>query len=558
MDSIRPALFFPMMNTQESVIRPAWFHFALSGGVAWLAVNFWKHAQAGNDLAAIGAVVLCLLSCMQVLKGFAAWFRRARDCKMERQAAKTARQHGEACWAILKDVKKAGMLDREGLFLGDLKGRDIYYPGETHLLTIAPPGAGKGVCFAVPNLLHSSRSMIVADPKGELWAMTGKHREEILGHKVIVLCPWAEKMSEELGLDIPDHGFNPFSGMRGGPDLKDEIELRSNFLLPGKPNMNASSDFFNDGGQSLLTGVTMELASKHSSFDLPMLRRRVMQPPEQMFDMLDSMAESDAFGGSLREIGGQLLGALKNAPQQFEGILGSAQKALRIYDSTGPLAKHVSHGTIDFSAMKDTPTTVYLIMPSDRASTHAAWLNLVISLAIELVGRDRSNRKVLFLLDEFANLGFLPSISRGMAQYRGQGVQVWAIIQQLSQLERLYGREGMRDFLGMSEIVNTFGVWEPDTLNVLSKWLGSMTVRQFGQSITPALDGGRFGFNYSASDMGAPLMRPEDIRTMPQDEQLIFYRNLPPIRAKKISYLERKSLRKFANLNPYHRKSNDK
>lgn len=522
----------------------------------WLVCSLWVSGQAGNDLAAIGAAILGFFAALQFLHGIVATFTYWRRRGIERRASMAGTGHGRARLASLKDVRKAGMLERDGIFLGSLDGRDLYYPGETHLLTIAPPGAGKGACMVVPNLLLCNRSMIVTDPKGELWAMTARHREEVLGHRVMVLCPWADKMGEELGMAIPDHRFNPYSGLKIGPDLKDEIELRSNFALPSRPNMDASSEFFVDGGQSMLTGVTAYLVEKFGSVDPPLLRSHLFQPPERMFEMLDEMAESDALDGAVREIGGQLLGTLKDSGPQFAGILGSAQKALRIYDASSPLGKHVSHGEIDFASFKEIPTTLYIIMPSDRASTHAAWLNMVVSLAMELVGRDRSNRRVTFLLDEFANM-YLPNVLRSMAQYRGQGVQCFCQIQQISQLERLYSRSGMREFLGMSEIVNTFGVWEPDTLDVLSKWMGSRTARQFGQNVTPGVEDGRFGFNYQASDYGAPLMRTEDIRTMRSDEQLIFYRNLPPIKARKVSYLERKSLRKLADPNPYYRMSHE-
>lgn len=498
---------------------------------------------------------MVLISGRLVLDAVANAHRRILRKRVLRDLRKTGRQHGQAHWATPNEIRKAGLYRNESIFLGRLNGKDLYYPGETHLLTIAPPGAGKGTCLAVPNLLMCQRSMIVTDPKGELYAMTGRHRKEKLGHEVIVLAPWAEKMSAELEMEIPDHGFNPLSILSDGPDAKDDAELLSTLLLPGKAQMNASDEFWQDGGQSLLTAFMLYLSSRYETIDLPMLRKRLLAPPELLFETLDDMSHSDAFDGTVAEYGGKLLGTLKNAPQQFEGAMGTAQKALRIYDPYGPMAKHVASGTIDFRDLKEKPVTIYLVMPSDRASTHAGWLNLVISLAIELVGRDRSNRKVLFLLDEFANLGYLPNVLRGMAQYRGQGVQVWSIIQQISQLERLYGREGLQDFMGMAELVNTFGVWEPQTLQLFSNWMGSKTVRSYGQHLTPDQEQGHFGYNFNASDQGAPLMRPEDIRTMPPNEQLIFFRNLAPIRARKVSYRERHSLRRLADPNPYFRKS---
>ena len=218
------------------------------------------------------------------------------------------------------------------------------------------------------------------------------------------------------------------------------------------------------------------------------------------------------------------------------------------------LGNHVSHGEIDFKALKREPTTIYLIMPSDRAHTHAAWLSLVMSLAIELVGRDRSNRRVLFLLDEMANLGYMPNILRGMAQYRGQGLQVWSIIQQLSQLERLYSKPGATQFVGTCEMINTFGVWDPETIEFISKWLGQTTVRNHTYQVSKMANPGDVAdVNYSTTDKAFTLMRPEDIRMMGADEQLIFYRNVAPIKATKVHYHRHPVWSQWAEPNPYRR-----
>ena len=524
-------------------------------GCFWLATRLWKLGQYGEDSALMWSVLLFVLGLAAAASAFTALESRIFQRRAERSTRHVSGIHGDSRWAKLREVKRAGMLSGRGLFLGSLQGKPIYYPGETHLLTIAPPGAGKGTSIVIPNLLRYPGSVVVADPKAELYAVTARHRARKLGNRVIVLCPWADKMSEELGIEIPDHGFNPLSILQPGPDLKDEAELLSTLLLPGKAGMNASDEFWLDGGQTILTAFLLDLVSRYETYDLPLLRRQLLAPPNELSDSLLEMSRNEDFGGCIAEYGGKLLGALQNAPQQFEGWMGSAQKALRIYDPFSPMAAHVGQGEIDFKSLKNEPTTIYLILPTDRANSHAAWLNLVLSLAMELVGRDRSNRRVLFLLDEMANLGYLPNVLRGMAQYRGQGVQIWSIIQQVSQLERLYRREGMREILGMSEAVNTFGIWEPDTLKVVSDWLGQRSVKGFSQSVTPESGGVPFGYNYSATEVASPLLRPEEIRTLPSDQQLIFYRNQPPILAEKRNYLKDRRWRRLAGPNPYHRHS---
>ncbi len=544
-------------QTQQRPLFPPFVYWSVSG-VAFVAMLvLWIKGQYGSDWSGFFSVLCYPVCVLQILLGFRAYDWRADERALDELVNKPTDTEGKAQWASLADVKQQGMTQDTGLFLGQLDGREIYYPGETHLLTIAPPGAGKGTCIVIPTLLKYGGSVIVTDPKGELFAITARHRQNRLGHRIVVLCPWAKKLSEELGIEIPDHGFNPLTLIQPGPDIKDEAEMISSLLLPGHANMKADDEFWLEGGQSILTAFLLYLKSqeqKVGKLTLPLLRQYLHLAPPELSAVLYGMSQDDSFGGCIREYGGKLLGTWERSPGQFQGVLGSAQKALRIYDSVSPLGYHVSSGDIDFKALKHEPTTIYVIMPSDRAHTHAPWLNLVMSLAIELVGRDRSNRRVLFLLDEMANMGYMPNILRGMAQYRGQGLQVWSIIQQLSQLEKLYGKAGSNQFVGTCELINIFGVWDPETIEFISKWVGQTTVRNFTYNVSKMTNPSDVAdVNYSAADKALTLVRPEDIRTMSESEELIFYRNLAPIRARKVHYHTHREWREWADPNPYRR-----
>lgn len=531
----------------------SWLLAVAAGYGAW---QLYQYGQRGDGVSMLGAIVLGLLTLRFFFRGLGAWEYRADVRHLDRLRQTPTTAHGQARWGTARDAKRAGMFIARRLLIGRLNGRMLHYPGEAHLMTIAPAGAGKGTSIVVPNLLNYRGSMVVTDPKGELTAMTARHRRKRLRNRIIVLNPWREKLTAELGRDLGDAGFNPLAGLRPGPDLKDEAELIASLMVPGQPGMSEAEDYFVDFGQTILAGFMLYMVS-HSNgkpITLPELRKLLMSPAPRLSSLLSEMASSSAFGGLLAEYGGRLGTTLINSPKEFSGGLSTAQKSVRIYDGFGPLGAHVSDGHFDFASIKEHPTTVYIIMPSDRAGTHAAWLNLVISLAIEMVGRDRTNKRVVFLLDEFANLGYLPNVLRGMAQYRGQGVQIWTIIQQISMLRRLY-KDGWQEFVGLSELINTFGVWEPETLRLLSDWIGQETIRDLSFSSRPeaALEGRR-DVSFGQADRGRPLIRPEAIRTLPTNQQLVFYRNLQPFMAEKMSYLEHSCWRRQADANPYYRR----
>jgi len=532
-------------------------HWLLAAFLGAAGFHLWPYGQApGGELACVASAVLWVLTVRAFFRGLSAWDYTREMRRVHKRSQAPSPVHGQARWGTLREAQAAGMTAGQGVFIGRLDGRDLFYPGAAHLMTIAPARAGKGTSIVVPNLLTYRGSMIVTDPKGELCAMTARHRRTKLGQRVIVLNPWREKLARELGIDLGDAGFNPLCLLKPGPDVKDDAALLAEMLVPGRPDMSESEAFFVSSGRSILIGSMLHLLSKSASdvITLPELRHHLMAASEGLEEFLAHMATSDAFGGVVAEYGGKFVNARMDSPKQFQGSLSTAQESLEIYDGFGAMGAHVASGDFSFESCKSEPTTVYLIMPSDRAGTHAAWLNLVISVALELVGRDRSSERVLFMLDEFANLGYLPGVLRAMAQYSGQGVQVHTIWQQISQAERVY-KSGWREFVGLSELINTFGVWEPETLKLISEWIGNETVRDLSYS-SPANDrfAGGEGVSLSANDRARALIRPEEVRTMPSDRQLVFYRNLPPIMAEKVSYLTERKWRRLVDENPYHRK----
>jgi len=529
----------------------AWAVSALAGTAAY---RLWGPGQAGNDGACLASALLWLVSARSFFTGLARWDFAAEMRALRRLSAEPSRVHGEAKWGSLKDAKEAGMLEGPGVLLGRLDGRPIWNPG-THTTTIASTGCGKGVGVVIPTLLTHPGSMVVVDVKGELAAVCGRARRE-LGNDVVVLNPFREKLARELGVDLGDTRYNPLSLLKPGPEVKDEAELVASWLIPGQPGMTDSEKYWTDLGQTILAGVMLHLVSLagEEPITLPQLRRTLMVPADELIDLLTEMAVNAAFGGLVAEYGGRLCAMLKNSPKEFSGGNGSAQKALRIFDGFGQLGAHVSGDEFDFGAVKKRPTTVFIVLPPDR-DTHAAWMNLVISSAIEVISRDRTTKPVLFVLDEFANLGFLPGILRAMALSRSAGLRFHLVLQQLSQAERIYGK-GWKEIVGLSECIHTFGVWEPETLRYLSEWAGQETVRDvsFNARAGEQFDG-ELDVSLGSADRARALVRPEEIRRLGRDRQLVFYRNAPPFKAELASYLDDRALLKRADPNPYHRKT---
>ena len=82
--------------------------------------------------------------------------------------------------------------------------------------------------------------------------------------------------------------------------------------------------------------------------------------------------------------------------------------------------------------------------------------------------------RVLFLLDEFAQLGHMSIIAEKLSVIRGYGAAMWFILQNLGQLKETYPR--WQDFFANCNAKQWFGTSDVDTAKYISESLGKLTV----------------------------------------------------------------------------------
>lgn len=173
------------------------------------------------------------------------------------------------------------------------------------------------------------------------------------------------------------------------------------------------------------------------------------------------------------------------------------------------------------------------MIPQDKIGTHGARLGLVTAQAIKAVGRSKGRSEVRFLLDEFANMGKLSGLAESLTALPGLGVRVWAFVQELSELIRLYGPHTARTVLSQAEVKQFFAVQDDQLAGTLSMALGQRTVKTRNFSL------GRFDddeVGESLGETGRPLMSADEIRLMGADEQLLLIKALPPVRARRLPF----------------------
>jgi len=112
----------------------------------------------------------------------------------------------------------------------------------------------------------------------------------------------------------------------------------------------------------------------------------------------------------------------------------------------------------------------------------------ILSLFVELVGKrvlslpDSSRRRVFFFIDEFGTLNHLPAILTMLTNGRSKGMSIWIAIQDIGQIEKIYGKEIAQTIINACASSFLFAVNDPNTAEFLSRKIGDREIRELNIS----------------------------------------------------------------------------
>ncbi len=167
-----------------------------------------------------------------------------------------------------------------------------------------------------------------------------------------------------------------------------------------------------------------------------------------------------------------LSGIARTADRERASIFSTAARVLRAYRSEVALAAS-SQPTFDPEAFVSSTDTIYVAAPAHQQALLAP---LVVGLLVELreIAYDRhaelgdGSPPLVFMLDECANIAPLPDLPAMLSEAGGQGVQVVAVLQDLSQARRRWPADakGLMSMFGAR--VFMAGIADPETLEQIS------------------------------------------------------------------------------------------
>ena len=435
--------------------------------------------------------------------------------------------HGSAAWAQHHELNAADLLrpaGASGIALGRFDGQPVTWDGESHLLTVAPTRTGKSALQIIPTLLTYQGSAVVLDPKGELYCHTAKWREANVG-PVHVLNPF----------DLPDipatSAFNPLDTVTDGQsalELAEKLHPRS---------ADERQVFFENEAIGLLAAA-LEFTARFATGKHRTLAnvRSSLSTLDRDLDGLIKVMADEAMPPSIR-----------NAARNFKTktwdtgkprVIDSLNTHLRIWDSEG-LGQTTARTDFSFGDLKDSPATVYLVLPFNKLTAYSTYVRMLFAVALDamLDNARKPDIPVLFVLDEFLALDRDDRFVSALRTHASAGVRLWFFLQDLPTLEQKYPTT-WKTFL-QAEVKSFFGTDDPYTAKLISEYLGDTTVAYETPNMSASTTGGQaastsFSISENLHLAGRKLSTPDEIiRLMAGSSSsrkgVHFVRNVPPV-----------------------------
>lgn len=432
-------------------------------------------------------------------------------------------------WARASDIPDKYSYRDGMIFLGRAAdGRMIGIDDNRHHAVIAGSRAGKNLTVIWPNLCLYPGSCICLDPKGENAALTAARRGggsaycEGMGQRVYILDPFGT---------VPNHvsaSFNPLdiidtetpAGRRLAMD--NAALLADAIVMPG----SEKDPHWDESARQLLSALILHVATTEGPARRNLVRvyelltqgdpesaEALQSEDEALSDpllaLLARMEDNEAFGGAIAGMAVRLASMGNN---ERGSVLSTASRNTRFLASPPmqDVLKSTSEG-LSLEALKSAPEgmTIYLCLPASRMSTHQRWLRIMIALSLAAMERERTRPRhpVLFLLDEMPTLGAMDAISTAAGLMAGYGVKLLFVMQDLSQLQRLY-EKSWETFLGNAGCLQFFGNTDVTTLSHIGQRLGQTKIIEVSESEAS----GQRGSSASYAAKVVELLQPAEAR----------------------------------------------
>ena len=325
---------------------------------------------------------------------------------------------------------------------------------ELHCFIIGDSGCGKTRRVILPTIRlmsKSGESMVVADPKGELYRSTANVLKD-KGYTVQI-----------LNFRNPNRGnrWNPLAIIdtyyhSADAEKKDKAVMMLddivNVLQDGK---DGKDPFWILSAGNVLRGIAFlileygnesELTFENIALTARKFVEQIDAPGSPMKRFIQSLPKSSPIVQNLSVI-------VTNAKDTRNCIMAEFETMISMYYSQESLMDLFAKSEIDISELGKRPTALFFILPDDTEALYpiaTVFVKQIYSMLVSLADEQKTGKlpnRVTFLLDEFANFAKMPSIESMLTAARSRGIRFVLVCQSMDQLTAKYEEHGRETLL---------------------------------------------------------------------------------------------------------------
>ncbi|MBW5471564.1 TraM recognition domain-containing protein [Brevibacillus formosus] len=404
-----------------------------------------------------------------------------------------------------------------------------------HNLIIGATRSGKSRRMVMPSIwsiAQKGESMILSDPKGELYARSHKYLRE-RGYDVVMLDFRNPKRGNYWNLMEPiNRAIEEKDYARASESAWDVAHT----IVHQKEH--SGDPVWQNGEESVIAALMLLIATeapKKSQKHLPSLYTILAEMGETI--QLPNGMEYNALltylkGLPIGHIARTTLATARVSPEKMRSsFLGGATVSLRLF-SDPAIARMTSKQDHDLAGPGKRPTAVFMIIPDEKSTRHVLatlYISQTYEALVQLANENdgRCPVRVHYILDEFGNLPPISDFGTKITVSAGRGILFNLIVQDLGQIKKNYKKED-------TTIIGNCQTWiylltrDEETAEKLSKMTGKYTIAT--QSHSANVQTRDISTGYSSGLTSRPLLMMDEILRFPADKALVLQgRQFPAI-----------------------------
>jgi len=375
-----------------------------------------------------------------------------------------------------------------GLVLHTAGGENYGYVNEGHQIIIGVSGCGKSRRGTIPqtrSLIESGESLIIVDPKGEIYRNTACYARK--SHKIHVVN-FREPGNTECWNPLA-YPFELYARDEKALSQQMNQEIVRNLLKDHRSN----DQFWINSQRNLLAGLVNMLVQyapkEHCNF------AEIINILTQDWESLSNDGTT-VKGGLLEKVvkalpinlpAKHLLASYTslNALVTRSCVMSEVVNTIADFCTTEEITSMTSNDDLNIANMDgEEPFAVYIILPDESEIFNVLSGLLVSQLTnhfIRLADKDHAGklpRRVNIVIEELGNVGgSISNLPHLMSASRSRNIRLTLVLQSLSQLYTLYAPSKAETILANADVWMAFRTSNWETLKTLSKQCGERKMK---------------------------------------------------------------------------------